>query len=75
MPLSMVARGLVKVIRIEGGFGMMDRLKPMGILPGENIEIVRNDTSGPLIISVKGSRLILGRGMAQKIDVRRQAVS
>jgi ferrous iron transport protein A len=42
----------------------------MGILPGENIEIVRNDNVGPLIISVKGNRLILGRGMAQKIYVR-----
>ena len=72
MPLSMVTSGTVKVLRVEGGFGMMDRLKPMGILPGEDIEIVRNDSSGPLIISVKGSMLILGRGMAQKIDVRRR---
>jgi len=65
----MVAKGRVRILRIDGGFGMIDRLKPMGILPGENIEIVRNDYTGPLIISVKGSRMILGRGMAQKIDV------
>jgi ferrous iron transport protein A len=70
MPLTMVARGMVRVLRVEGGFGMMDKLKPMGILPGENIEIIRNDSSGPLIISVKGSRLVIGRGMAQKIHVR-----
>jgi Fe2+ transport system protein FeoA len=68
----MVTNGTVKVLRVEGGFGMMERLKPMGVLPGEDIEVVRNDSSGPLIISVKGSRLILGRGMAQKIDVRRR---
>jgi Fe2+ transport system protein FeoA len=70
MPLTMVARGMVRVLRVEGGFGMMDKLKPMGILPGENIEIIRNDSSGPLIISVKGSRLVIGRGMAQKIHVK-----
>jgi len=40
------------------------------ILPGENIEFIRNDSSGPLIISVKGSRLVIGRGMAQKIHVK-----
>jgi Fe2+ transport system protein FeoA len=70
MPLSMVARGMVKVLRIEGGFGMTDRLRPMGILPGTDIEIVQNDTAGPMIVSVKGSRVIIGRGMAQKIHVR-----
>ncbi len=70
MPLSMVARGMVKVLRIEGGFGMTDRLEPMGILPGENIEIVRNDDFGPLIVSVPGSSLILERETAHMIHVR-----
>jgi len=70
MPLTMVARGMVKVIRIEGGFGIMDKLKPLGILPGENVEIIRNDNSGPLVLSVKGSRMVIGRGMAQKIYVK-----
>jgi ferrous iron transport protein A len=70
MPLTMVARGMVKVIRIEGGFGVMDKLKPLGILPGENVEILRNDNTGPLVLSVKGSRMVIGRGMAQKIYVK-----
>ena len=70
MPLIMVATGMVKVLRIDGGFGMMDRLKPMGILPGENIEIVRNDNFGPVIVSVNGNMMSLRRATAQKIHVR-----
>ncbi len=41
----------------------------MGLVPGAEIEVLRNSLHGPFLISVKGSRIALGRGMAQDIVV------
>lgn len=41
----------------------------MGLVPGVEIEVLRNSLHGPFLIAVKGSRIMLGRGMAQKIVV------
>jgi Fe2+ transport system protein FeoA len=41
----------------------------MGLLPGSEVEVVRNHMHGPIIVQVKESRLVIGRGMALKIDV------
>jgi len=39
------------------------------MVPGVEIEVLRNSMHGPFLVEVKGSRIILGRGMAQKIIV------
>ncbi|MDA8125898.1 MAG: FeoA family protein [Deltaproteobacteria bacterium] len=71
MPLAMVTRGKVRILGVEEGTaGLAARLAPLGLLPGAEIEVVRNQASGPLIIAVFGSRMVLGRGMAQQIQVR-----
>ncbi|MGC8735461.1 MAG: FeoA domain-containing protein [Dissulfurimicrobium sp.] len=68
MPLSMAASGeKLKVERLIGGYDIRHRLTAMGISPGEEIEVVSN--CGPIIINLKGSRLAVGRGLAQKIMV------
>ncbi|BDZ68114.1 hypothetical protein GCM10025860_15620 [Methanobacterium ferruginis] len=41
----------------------------MGIYKDSQIKVIKNDIPGPLIVDVKGSRLIIGRGQAQKIMV------
>ncbi len=41
----------------------------MGLVPGVEIEVVSNAFHGPFVVSVKGSRMMLGRGMAWKILV------
>ena len=48
---------------------MCKKLMEMGVNKGNVIEVVRND-AGPLIIKVGEMRLVLGRGMAQKVMVR-----
>lgn len=53
----------------EAGRGLRRRLLAMGLVPGESIRIVRAESSGPIIVSVKDSRVMLGRGMARKIMV------
>ena len=69
-PLSMVGAGeTVKIARIEAGRGLNSRLASMGLVPNVEITVVRNSHPGPFVISVKDSKMMLGRGMAHKIMV------
>lgn len=70
MTLNMIQPGkVVKMISIEAGINLKSRLAAMGLIPGVEIEVVRNLSAGPFIVVVKGTRLVLGRGMAHKIMV------
>jgi len=70
MPLPMVSPGeVVQVADIRGGWGLTRRLANMGLLPGTNIRVISSQMPGPVVIEVKGTRLALGYGMAQKILV------
>jgi Fe2+ transport system protein FeoA len=70
-PLSMISSGeKVRMVSIEAGRGLNSRLASMGLLPNVEITVVNNRHPGPFIINVKGSRMMLGRGMAHKIMVR-----
>jgi ferrous iron transport protein A len=53
----------------EAGRGLRRRLLAMGLVPGESIRVVRAESSGPIIVAVKDTRVMLGRGMARKIMV------
>ncbi len=71
MPLSMVDTGKsVRLVAVQAGRGLAQRLAEMGFVPGVEIELVNNGAGGPVVVLIKGSRLALGRGMAQKIMVR-----
>ncbi len=68
-PLAMCQQGERVVIKeIAGGMGIKRRLEAMGLYPGEEVEVVLAN-GGPVILSVKGSRVGIGRGMAFKIFV------
>jgi len=70
MPLAIIQAGRrVRIISVNAGHGLQGRLASMGLVPGTEIEVIRNSLHGPFIIAVKGSRIMLGRGMAQKIIV------
>lgn len=70
MPLTMVEQGRkVKLITIRAGRGLRSRLAELGLIPGVELEIIANSLDGPFILAVKGSRVVIGRGMALKIDV------
>jgi len=57
------------LVAVEAGGGLQGRLAAMGLVPGVEMEVLRNTPHGPFLIGVKGSRIMLGRGMAQKIRV------
>ncbi|MFW9822569.1 MAG: ferrous iron transport protein A [Candidatus Thorarchaeota archaeon] len=61
----------VTVISVNTGLRQKQRLANLGIIPGAKIQ-KKNDAPfrGPLQIIVKGSSLVIGRGLAAKIRVR-----
>jgi Fe2+ transport system protein FeoA len=69
--LSTIKSGkTVKLAGVEAGRGLNSRLAAMGLLPNVEITVISNGHPGPFVVSVKGSRMMLGRGMADKIMVR-----
>ena len=69
-PLSAVRSGeKVRLAGIEAGRSLNSRLSAMGLVPNVEITVVSNGHPGPFVIAVKSSRVVLGRGMAQKIMV------
>jgi len=73
LPLAMVGDGeLVTVVGVNAGRGLTKRLADMGLVPGTKLRIVNSQMSGPIMVEVRGSRLVLGRGVAQKVMVGEQ---
>jgi ferrous iron transport protein A len=70
MPLTMISEGKKAILRsIEGGRQLRSRLAALGLLPGAELEVIQNSGQGPFVIAVKGSRIVIGRGMASRIAV------
>ena len=71
MPLGMARPDeMVSVVAIKAGFGLKRRLADMGLSPGVSLRVIQSQVRGPVIIDLRGSRLALGRGMAQRILVQ-----
>ncbi len=69
-PLSTVRSGQrVTLAGIEAGRSLNSRLIAMGLVPNVEITVISNNHPGPFVILVKRSKVVLGRGMAQKIMV------
>ena len=72
MPLAMVSPGeVVEVVDVRAGWGLRRRLADMGLTPGVVIRVMNSQRPGPIIIDLRGSRLVLGHGMTQRILVRK----
>lgn len=70
MPLGFIQAGADVIIEDYCcGRGMRQRLTELGLVPNAGIRVVNNDMLGPIIISIGGGRLAIGRGMAQRILV------
>lgn len=57
---------------IDSGLRLFNRLASMGICEGKELNVVKNSGEGPVVIDVEGSRFAIGRGMAQKITVKKK---
>ncbi|MEM3403157.1 MAG: FeoA family protein [Nitrososphaeria archaeon] len=75
VPLSTLRDGESGVVssimpRHGKGWGFEKRLMDLGITPGTRITVVKSAPfHGPVEVLVRGSRLALGRGMADRIFV------
>ncbi|MCX7817981.1 MAG: ferrous iron transport protein A [Kiritimatiellae bacterium] len=46
------------------------RLAAMGLVPGVRLHVLRKDRAGPVVVAVHGTRLAVGRSVAERIHVR-----
>ena len=60
----------VNVVSISGGWGIRQRLGCLGVHPGDIITVKKSAIMrGPILISVHGNQVALGRGVARKVVV------
>jgi ferrous iron transport protein B len=55
--------------RLRGGRHILSRLAALGFTPGAVITIIRRSDHGPLLVSLRGSRVAIGQGEAAHISV------
>lgn len=59
------------IIQINNGRMVNNRLVSLGFTPGVQVAVIRNYGHGPLIVTVRGTQVALGRGEASKIEVQK----
>jgi len=57
---------------LEGGHQLISRLAALGFTGGAPVTVIRNYGIGPIVVSVRGAQIALGRGEAGRVRVRRQ---
>ena len=57
----------VRITSVFCGREFSRRLCDLGLFEGTEMEIIKNDKFGPLIIQIFNSKIALGRGEANKI--------
>jgi len=65
-----VSGKIYTIVGLSCGCSLNERISAMGLNSGAHFTIVSNSGHGPVGLEVKGTRLGIGRGMAQKIRVK-----
>ena len=60
----------VALVRVEGGRAFQHRLAEMGLVPGVRFRVTARGKTGPFIVSVKHTRLVLGEATVDRVLVR-----
>lgn len=59
-----------KVMELLGGFGLVNRLKSLGIRPGVNIKKISSSFfHGPVVLQIGNNQTALGHGISHKIII------
>ena len=70
VPLGKLSAGEVGFVgALEGGHQLISRLAALGFTTGASVMVMRNYGSGPILVSVRGAQIALGRGEAGRIKV------
>jgi len=71
MPLGLARIGQeVMLVAVHGGRGFLHRMAEMGLTPGVRFRVMSRGVPGPYIVSIKGMRLVLGRGLVHRMLVK-----
>ena len=71
LPLSEAPVGERLVIaRLDGGPMARARLMAMGIRIGDEVDVITNSGQGQLVAGIDYKRIVIGRGLAQKVMVQ-----
>jgi Fe2+ transport system protein FeoA len=54
----------------DRGHRLLHRLPHMGFVPGARVRVIKNSSTGPVIVAVGETRIGLARGVAMKILIR-----
>jgi len=64
------------ILEISGGYGLSHRLHQMGLHAGDCVTVSSHAIlRGPLLVTVHGMQIALGRGIARRITVKPHAPS
>ena len=70
--LSTIQKGeSVRIRAIRGGRHLLSRLASLGFTPGARLKVIQNYGHGPIIVTLRDTRVALGRGEPSKILVER----
>ncbi len=73
MPLSFLSEGEKgTVVELRGGKTFQEKMFSMGINPGIRVEVISGTPGRALLVIAGESRLALGYGLAQKINIEKQ---
>jgi len=70
---EMTAGEEATILAFHGGRMVNSRLASLGLTPGVRVSMTQNYGRGPLIVTVRGTRVALGRFEAARIIVERSA--
>lgn len=71
LPLSEVREhSILRITGVVEGCGKnLVRISEMGFNPSSTIFMVKNTGKGPLVLETRGVRVMIGRGLAKKINI------
>jgi ferrous iron transport protein A len=70
-PLSDLTVGAAGIVgQLRGGRDFAGRMAGLGFTPGVNVAVIQNYGHGPMIVTVRETRVALGRWEAAKVLVR-----
>ncbi|TKJ29160.1 MAG: FeoA family protein [Chloroflexi bacterium B3_Chlor] len=70
--LGALQKGATGIVHdIQAGRGLVSRLSVLGFTPEARVTMVQNFGHGPVIVSIRDTRIALGRGEAAKVRIRR----
>jgi ferrous iron transport protein A len=59
------------VLELDGGTHFRGRMASLGFTPGATVKMIQNYGHGAVIVSLRGTRVALGRGEARKVGITR----